>query len=103
MNPETILSYLNTPIQELFKDEDAIAQAKDILKKYECFNGLLKGKEDLFNEVEKICLLELFTNLNNCKFANRDFLLGYKYGIKTIFNHYQDYLTAQDVLRKEGH
>lgn len=102
MNYETIQSFLNTPISELVKDEKAIEQAKNTLKKYESFNNLLKDKLDIFKQCEEISSLELLSNLGYYKDADRNFILGYKYGIQSLLNFYNKYQQAKQYLNKEG-
>lgn len=102
MNYETIQNFLNTPIKDLVKDRAAIEHAKDILKKYECFNSLLKDKEKLFKQCEEIILLELLNNLHMYEKADRSFILGYKLGIKSLIDRLDKYNQAWEYLHKEG-
>lgn len=100
MNYETIQSFLNSPVSKLLRDEEAIAQAKDTLKRYESFNNLLENRLELFEECEKICSLELFENLALYPNANRDFILGFKFGIAQLKNYYEKYMEAKDYISK---
>lgn len=102
MNNETILSYLNTPIENFFKDEIAIENAKSALKKYESFDTLLKDRVDLFNECKDMVLLELCKNLTSYEQANRDYIIGFKQGLDSLQVCYNQYHNAREYLRKEG-
>lgn len=102
MNYETIRSYLNTPIEEIFQDKDAIEEAKNTLKKFESFDKLLKDRLETFDECERICLLELLNNLQLTKEATRDFILGFKFGIRALKRYYETYNNAREYLIKKG-
>lgn len=102
MNYETIQSFLNTPVKDFFRDEVAIEHAKDTLKKYECFNSLLKDKEELFKQCEEIILLELLNNLPVYKEADRSFIIGYKFGLRSLLDRLDEYKKAYEYLNKEG-
>lgn len=102
MNHETIWNFLNTPIEELVRDEAAIENAKDQFKKYESFNTLLNGKGKEFNECKDICLLELCNNLGMYKDIDRNFLLGFKAGLNSLEECYRKYVDAREYLSKEG-
>lgn len=102
MNYETIQNFLNTPIGDLIRDEVAIEQAKENLKKYECFNNLLKDRLELFKECENICSLELLSNLNLYKDVDRSYILGFKQGIQSLKDFYDVYQQAFEYLHKEG-
>lgn len=102
MNFETIQNFLNTPVSELIRDEVAIEQAKENLKKYESFNKLLKDNLETFKQCEEICSLELLNNLGFYKDADRNYIIGFKQGIKSIENFYNRYQEAFKYLHKEG-
>lgn len=102
MNYETIQNYLNTPIESLFKDRVAIEEAKNVLKKFECFEKLLKDRQTLFDECERISSLELLESLALYDKADRNYILGYKAGIKSLKKYMNTYLEAREFLNKEG-
>lgn len=98
MNFETIQSYLNKPITELLDNRHATEQAKDTLKRFECFNGLLKDKLELFKDCEKICMLELFKNLQFYEGVDRNYMLGFKDAFKTIQKYFDEYQASLEIL-----
>lgn len=101
MNYETIQNFLNTPISELIRDEAATEQAKENLKRYESFNELLSGKLDLLSECEKICSLELLDQLQQTSdMVDKNFIIGFKLGIKSLKDNYQKYQEAREYLYK---
>lgn len=102
MNYEIIQSFLNTPISELMRDEFAIGQAKENLKKYESFNSLLKDRLELFKQCEKICSLELLESLPANAVVDRSYILGFKQGLKSLELLYNKYQDAFNYLHKEG-
>lgn len=102
MNYETIQNYLNTPIQDFFKDRAAIEEAKNVLKKFECFEKLLKDNLMLFEECERISSLQLLENLALYDKADRSFILGFKAGIQSFKRYYGMYEEARELLNKEG-
>lgn len=103
MNYETIQSFLNTPVSKLFDNSEAIGQAKDTLKKYECFNELLTGRIDLLRQCEEICSLDLLNRLpTSTDIVDKNFIIGFRTGIKNLLDYYNKYQEAKRFLYEES-
>lgn len=102
-NFETIQTFLNTPISELTRDTVAIGQAKENLKRYECFNQLLEGRLNLLKDCKDLVLLELITSsMGRDPTIDRNFILGFKAGINSFEEYLSRYKQSLDYIRKEG-
>lgn len=99
MNYETIQSFLQFPKQNTARDEEATVQAKDTLKKYESFKELLDGRLDLFTQCEQLCSLELLDQLpTTTDMVDKNFILGFKFGIRSLLDNYNKYQEARRYL-----
>lgn len=76
----------------------AIEQAKEILKKYECFAELLNGKEELFQKCKDIMLKDLLLATRSSSAINRDYIIGYQDAIEVFLRNLDSYKGANDVI-----
>lgn len=97
-NFETIQNYLK---KDTLENEDAAKEmAKDILKKYECFNKLLNGKEDIFQTCKDIILKDLLANLRGNPSVNRDYIIGYQDAVEVFLRNLIKFRDAHEVVFK---
>lgn len=97
-NYETIQNFLRRDSTE--SQVKAIEQAKDILKKYECFSKLLNGKEDLFQECKDIILKDLLLITRGNSNINRDYIIGYQDAVEIFLRNLDKYKEAIEQINK---
>lgn len=97
-NFETIQNYLKKDAS--FEEDATKEMAKDILKKYECFNKLLNGKEDIFQTCKDIILKDLLATLRGNPSANRDYIIGYQDAVEVFLRNFNKFRDAHDVVFK---
>lgn len=73
-----------------------VAQAE--LKRYECFNTLLNGKENLFLQCKDVILQDILTVTRSNPKINRDYLIGYQDAIDTFLNKLARYKDAMEKI-----
>lgn len=78
-------------------DKEANDRAREVaqaeLKRYECFNTLLNGKENLFLKCRDVILQDILTVTRSNPKINRDYLIGYQDAIDSFMrclNRYKD-------------
>ena len=76
-NLETI-SLFSKKRDSTHRDTQAIEKAQEELKRYECFNTLLNGKEECFRKCKDIILQDVLNATRSNTRINRDYLLGYQ-------------------------
>ena len=95
---ETIQNFLK---RDSTKEEvEAIEQAKETLKKYECFSKLLNGKEDLFQECKDIMLKDLLLLTRGNPSINRDYIIGYQDAVEVFIRNLQKYKDTHEQIFK---
>ena len=95
---ETIQNFLK---RDSTKEEvEAIEQAKETLKKYECFSKLLNGKEDLFQECKDIMLKYLLLLTRGNPSINRDYIIGYQDAVEVFIRNLQKYKDTHEQIFK---
>ena len=95
---ETIQNFLK---RDSTKEEvEAIEQAKETLKKYECFSKLLNGKEDLFQECKDIILKDLLLLTRGNPSINRDYIIGYQDAVEVFIRNLQKYKDIHEQIFK---
>ncbi len=79
--------------------EDARAKevAREELKRYECFNTLLNGKEECFKKCKDIILQDVLTATRSNSKINRDYLLGFQDALDIVLTDFSRY---KDAIRK---
>lgn len=97
-NYETIQNFLRRDSTE--SQVKAIEQAKDILKKYECFSKLLNGKEELFQECKDIILKDLLLITRGNSNINRDYIIGYQDAVEIFLRNLDKYKEAIEQINK---
>lgn len=97
-NYETIQNFLKRDSTE--SQVKAIEQAKDILKKYECFSKLLNGKENLFQECKDIILKDLLLITRGNSNINRDYIIGYQDAVEVFLRNLDKYKEAIEQINK---
>ena len=97
-NYETIQNFLKRDSTE--SQVKAIEQAKDILKKYECFSKLLNGKENLFQECKDIILKDLLLITRGNSNINRDYIIGYQDAVEIFLRNLDKYKEAIEQINK---
>lgn len=97
-NYETIQNFLRRDSTE--SQVKAIEQAKDILKKYECFSKLLNGKENLFQECKDIILKDLLLITRGNSNINRDYIIGYQDAVEIFLRNLDKYKEAIEQINK---
>ena len=96
-NYETIQHFLKRDSTEEQRSY-AIEQAKEILKKYECFAELLNGKEELFQKCKDIMLKDLLLITRSNSLINRDYIIGYQDAIEALIRNLDSYKGANEVI-----
>lgn len=79
-------------------DTQAIEKAQSELKKYECFNTLLNGKEECFKQCKDIILQDVLLATRSNSKINRDYLLGFQDALDIILRDFERFKTAMDKL-----
>lgn len=79
-------------------DTQAIEKAQSELKKYECFNTLLNGKEECFKQCKNVILQDVLTATRANPKINRDYLLGYQDALDTILRDFDKFKVAMEKL-----
>lgn len=97
-NVETIQNFLRRDSTE--EDVKAIEQAKEFLKKYECFSKLLNGKENLFQECKDIILKDLFLIIRGNPNVNRDYIIGYQDAVEVFLRNLDKYKEVMEQINK---
>ena len=97
-NYETIQNFLRRDSTE--DNVKAIEQAKELLKKYECFSKLLNGKEDLFQECKDIILKDLLLLTRGNPSINRDYIIGYQDAVEVFIRNLQKYKDIHEQIFK---
>lgn len=97
-NVETIQNFLRRDSTE--EDVKAIEQAKEFLKKYECFSKLLNGKENLFQECKDIILKDLFLIIRGNPNVNRDYIIGYQDAVEVFLRNLNKYKEVMEQINK---
>ena len=97
-NVETIQNFLRRDSTE--EDVRAIEQAKEFLKKYECFSKLLNGKEELFQECKDIILKDLLLITRGNSNINRDYIIGYQDAVEIFLRNLDKYKEAIEQINK---
>lgn len=97
-NYETIQNFLRRDSTD--SQVKAIEQAKDILKKYECFSKLLNGKENLFQECKDIILKDLLLITRGNSSINRDYIIGYQDAVEVFLRNLDKYKEAIEQINK---
>lgn len=97
-NVETIQNFLRRDSTE--EDVKAIEQAKEFLKKYECFSKLLNGKENLFQECKDIILKDLFLIIRGNPNVNRDYIIGYQDAVEVFLRNLSKYKEVMEQINK---
>lgn len=97
-NVETIQNFLRRDSTE--EDVRAIEQAKEFLKKYECFSKLLNGKENLFQECKDIILKDLFLIIRGNPNVNRDYIIGYQDAVEVFLRNLDKYKEVMEQINK---
>lgn len=97
-NVETIQNFLRRDSTE--EDVKAIEQAKEFLKKYECFSKLLNGKENLFRECKDIILKDLFLIIRGNPNVNRDYIIGYQDAVEVFLRNLDKYKEVMEQINK---
>ena len=95
---ETIQNFLKRDSTK--EDVEAIEQAKETLKKYECFSKLLNGKEDLFQECKDIMLKDLLLLTRGNPSINRDYIIGYQDAVEVFIRNLQKYKDTHEQIFK---
>ena len=97
-NVETIQNFLRRDSTE--ENVKAIEQAKEFLKKYECFSKLLNGKENLFQECKDIILKDLFLIIRGNPNVNRDYIIGYQDAVEVFLRNLSKYKEVMEQINK---
>lgn len=97
-NVETIQNFLRRDSTE--ENVKAIEQAKEFLKKYECFSKLLNGKENLFQECKDIILKDLFLIIRGNPNVNRDYIIGYQDAVEVFLRNLDKYKEVMEQINK---
>lgn len=81
------------------KVEDKLKErARDELKRYECFNTLFNGKEEMFQKCKDIILQDVLTATRSNSRINRDYLLGYQDALDIVLEDLERYKRAIEIL-----
>ena len=81
------------------RDTQAIEKAQEELKRYECFNTLLNGKEECFRKCKDIILQDVLNATRSNTRINRDYLLGYQDAIDVFLTDLARYKDAIDKIK----
>ena len=95
---ETIQNFLKRDSTK--EDVAAIEQAKETLKKYECFGQLLNGKEELFQKCKDIILKDLLLLTRGNPSINRDYIIGYQDAVEVFIRNLQKYKDTHEQIFK---
>lgn len=79
-------------------DTQAKEKAQAELKRYECFNTLLNGKEETFKQCKDIILQDVLTTTRSNSKINRDYLIGYQDALDCILKDYKRFVDAMEKL-----
>lgn len=80
------------------ENTQAKEKARDELKRYECFNTLLNGKEECFKQCKDIILQDVLTATRSNTKINRDYLLGFQDALDVVMRDFERYRKALEVL-----
>lgn len=95
---ETIQNFLK---RDSTKEQvEATEQAKETLKKYECFSQLLNGKEELFQKCKDIILKDLLLLTRGNPSINRDYIIGYQDAVEVFIRNLQKYKDTHEQIFK---
>lgn len=97
-NLETI-SLFSKKRDSTHRDTQAIEKAQEELKRYECFNTLLNGKEECFRKCKDIILQDVLNATRSNTRINRDYLLGYQDAIDIFLTDLARYKDAIDKIK----
>lgn len=95
-NFETVQNFLKRD-STIESDLQAIEQAKDILKRYDCFNQLLNGKEKLYEMCKDVMLKDILLSVRGSSQINRDYLIGYQDALEVFISNLSRYKEAHDI------
>ena len=73
-------------------------RARDELKRYECFNALLNGKEECFKKCKDIILQDVLTATRGNTKINRDYLIGFQDALDIVLRDFERYKKAIEIL-----
>lgn len=73
-------------------------RAREELKRYECFNTLLNGNEEMFRKCKDVILQDILSATRTNSRINRDYLLGYQDALDTILLDLDRYRQAVKQL-----
>jgi hypothetical protein len=69
-------------------------RAREELKRYECFNTLLNGKEEMFQKCKDIILQDVLNATRTNTRINRDYLLGFQDALDIVLLDLERYREA---------
>ena len=99
MDLNTFQNFFNINSEDIKKSElEAKEEARELLKKYKCFDDLLNNKLDILEECQNTLLVNALRNIRQRPEVDRSYVLAINDVFYFLRFYFQEYNKAKELL-----